>query len=59
MLAAWAVSGILFHHEEFLHKLQSYSSHHGKAIAIVVTTHYFHNGLVGVSEGIEIPLLDL
>ena len=58
-LVAWPVSGSPLHHEEFLRRLQSYSSHHGEAKRTVVTTHYFQNGLVGVSEGIEIPLLDL
>ena len=52
------VAGIPLHHEELLHKLQSYSSHHGKAKP-TNTTHYFQNRLVGVSKGIEIPLLNL
>ena len=58
-LVAWPVSGSPLHHKEFLRKLQSYSSHHGEAKRTVVTTHYFQNGLVGVSKGIKIPLLDL
>ena len=53
-LVAWPVPRIPLHHEEFLHKLQSYSSHHGEAKPIVVITDYFHNGLVGMNKEIEI-----
>lgn len=55
----WPISGIPLHHEEFLHKLQSYSSHYGEATPTVATTCRYQNGLAGVSEGIQIPLLDL
>ena len=59
ILVAWPISGIPVHHEDFLRKLQSCSSHHGAPKPTAVTTHCFQNGLVGVSRGIEIPLLDL
>ena len=58
-LVAWPISGIPLLHEKFLHKLQSYSSHHGEARPTAVTTHYLQNRLAGVNKGIEIPLLDL
>ena len=52
MLVAWPVSGIPLLLKEFLHKLQNCSSHHGEGNLkpAVVTTHYFQNGLAGVSK---------
>jgi len=58
-LVIWPISGIPLHHEEFLHKLWNYSSHHGETKPTAATTHYLQNGLTGMSKGVEIPLLDL
>ena len=58
-LIAWPISGNPSLHEEYLHKLQTCYSPHGETKPTVVTTHTFQSGLIGVSKGIEIPLLDL
>ena len=57
-LVAWPFSGNPLLHEKFLHRLQTCCSPHGETKPTVVTTHSLQSGLVGVSKGIEIPLLD-
>ena len=56
-LVAWPISGNPSLHEEFLHRLQNYSSLHGGTKPTLATTLYLQNGQIGVSNGIEIPLL--
>ena len=58
-LVAWPTSGNPSLHEEFLHRLQTYSSHHGGTKQTPATAHYLQNELIGVSNGVEIPLLGL
>ena len=58
-LIAWPISGIPSHHKAFLEKLQSYSLHPGEVRQTRTTTPYVPSGFLGVSQGIEIPLMDL
>ena len=58
-LIAWPISGTPSHHKTFLEKLKSYSLHPGEIKQTRVTTPCAQSGLLGVSQGIEIPLMDL
>ena len=58
-LVAWPISGNPSLHEESLNRHQTCSSHHGGTKPTLATTLYLQNGLIAVSKGIEIPLLDL
>ena len=58
-LVAWPISGDPLHHKEFLQRLQSSSCLLGELRPSRTITHCLPNGLIGVSRGIGIPLLDL
>ena len=58
-LVAWPISGTPSHHEEFLRKLQTSSCPPGGQRLKQTMTLCLPNGLLGISKGIEIPLLDL
>ena len=58
-LVTWPISGNPLLHDECLHKLQTGYSPHGGTKPTVATTRTFQSGLVGMSKGVEIPLLDL
>ena len=56
-LVVWPISGNPLHHKAFLQKLQSSFCHHGGQRPNQITTHCLQDGPIGVSKGIEIPLL--
>jgi len=58
-LIAWPISGIPSHHRAFLDKLRSCSSHPGEQKQTKTTIPYATSGFLGVSQGIEIPLMAL
>jgi len=58
-LVAWPISGNPLHHKEFLQKLQTSSWHPGGLRQNQTTIRCLQSGLAGVSQGTEIPLLDL
>ena len=58
-LIAWPISWNPSHHRAFLEKLQNFSFHHGDQRQTRTTIHCVQDGLLGVSQGIEIPLKDL
>ena len=58
-LIAWPISGNPSHHRAFLEKLQNFSFHHGDQRQTRTTIHCVQDGLLGVSQGIDIPLKDL
>ena len=58
-LAAWPISGVHVKQKAFQNKLQNSSWLPGENPHTKITTHSFTSGSAGVSNGIEIPFLDL
>ena len=58
-LIAWPISGNLTHHKAFLQRLRTSCLPHGEIKPILTTGLPFLNGLAGVSDEVEIPILDL
>jgi len=58
-MISWSISGIPSHHKVFLDRLHSCSSHPGKQKQAKNTISNATSGFLGVSQGIEIPLMAL
>ena len=58
-LIAWPISANLTHHKAFLQRLQTSCLPHGKIKPILTMVPSLLNGLVGVSNEVEILFLDL